>query len=74
MESLEIDNAGNIWMGGNGLECLNPKTDKLIRYDKNDGLQGNSFKVGSSYKGADGRLYFGGINGLNYFYPDANKD
>jgi signal transduction histidine kinase/DNA-binding response OmpR family regulator/ligand-binding sensor domain-containing protein len=70
VESLEIDNAGNIWMGGNGLECLNPTTSKLIRYDKNDGLQGNSFKVGSSYKGTDGRLYFGGINGLNYFYPD----
>jgi len=70
VESLEIDNAGNIWMGGNGLECLNPSTGKLIRYDKNDGLQGNSFKVGSSYKGPDGRLYFGGINGLNYFYPD----
>jgi len=73
VESMEIDNAGNIWMGGNGLECLNPNTDKLIRYDKNDGLQGNSFKVGSSYKGPDGRMYFGGINGLNYFYPDQIK-
>ncbi len=70
VESLEIDNEGKIWMGGNGLECLNPSTGKLVRYDKNDGLQGNSFKVGSSYKGADGKLYFGGINGLNYFYPD----
>ena len=76
VESLEIDNDGNIWMGGNGLERLDPVTEKLIRYDKNDGLQGNSFKVGSSYKGADGRLYFGGINGLNYFFPEqiqANK-
>jgi signal transduction histidine kinase/DNA-binding response OmpR family regulator/ligand-binding sensor domain-containing protein len=73
VESLEIDNANNIWMGGNGLECLNPTTEKLIRYDKNDGLQGNSFKVGSSYKGANGRLYFGGINGLNYFYPGQIK-
>ncbi|HWB27773.1 MAG TPA: response regulator [Chitinophagaceae bacterium] len=71
VESLEIDDEGNIWMGGNGLECLNPSTGKLIRYDKNDGLQGNSFKVGSSCKGPDGRLYFGGINGLNYFYPAA---
>lgn len=73
VESLEIDNNGNIWMGGNGLEYFNPTTNKLIKYDKNDGLQGNSFKVGSSYKGADGRLYFGGINGLNYFYPDQIK-
>jgi len=73
VESLEIDNDGNIWMGGNGLECLNPITGKLTRYNKNDGLQGNSFKVGSSCKGADGRLYFGGINGLNYFYPNQIK-
>ncbi len=73
VESLEIDSNGNIWIGGNGLECLHPKTGALVKYDKNDGLQGNSFKVGSSYKGADGRLYFGGINGLNYFYPDQIK-
>lgn len=73
VESMEIDNAGNIWMGGNGLECFDPRTEKLIKYDKNDGLQGNSFKVGSSYKGAGGRLYFGGINGLNYFYPNQIK-
>jgi signal transduction histidine kinase/ligand-binding sensor domain-containing protein/DNA-binding response OmpR family regulator len=70
VESLEIDNAGNLWMGGNGLECLNPQTGKLVRYDKNDGLQGNSFKVGASFKDEEGRLYFGGINGLNYFYPE----
>lgn len=73
VESMEIDKTGNIWMGGNGLECLNPETGKLIRYDKNDGLQGNSFKVGASYKGSGGRLYFGGINGLNYFYPEQIK-
>jgi len=73
VESLEIDNSGNVWMGGNGLLCFNSVTGKLIRYDKNDGLQGNSFKVNSSYKGIDGILYFGGINGLNYFYPDEIK-
>jgi signal transduction histidine kinase/DNA-binding response OmpR family regulator/ligand-binding sensor domain-containing protein len=69
VESLELDDAGNIWMGGNGLQCLNPTTHKLTRYDKNDGLQGNSFKVNASYSGVDGKLFFGGINGLNYFNP-----
>lgn len=73
VETLEIDNDGKIWMGGNGLECFDPRTDKLIRYDKNDGLQGNSFKIRASNRGADGRLYFGGINGLNYFYPAQIK-
>lgn len=70
VETLELDNAGRVWMGGNGLESLNPLTGKLTRYDKTDGLQGNSFKVGASYKSAGGRLYFGGIHGLNYFFPE----
>ncbi|WP_316837272.1 two-component regulator propeller domain-containing protein [Pedobacter nutrimenti] len=73
VESMEIDNSGNIWMGGNGLECFNPRTKKLIRYEKNDGLQGNSFKVGASFKDKNGSLYFAGINGLNYFDPDLIK-
>jgi len=73
VESLEIDNEGKVWMGGNGLECLDPVTGKLTKYDKHDGLQGNAFKVGSSYKGEDGTLFFGGINGLNYFIPARIK-
>jgi signal transduction histidine kinase/ligand-binding sensor domain-containing protein/DNA-binding response OmpR family regulator len=73
VETIELDDKGRIWMGGNGLECLDVSNNKLIRFDKNDGLQGNSFKVGASYKGKDGRLYFGGINGLNYFFPDSIK-
>ncbi|MDN5288500.1 MAG: histidine kinase [Mucilaginibacter sp.] len=73
VESIELDDKGRVWMGGNGLECLDVRNKKLVRFDKNDGLQGNSFKVGASYKGKDGRLYFGGINGLNYFFADSIK-
>lgn len=70
VEGIEIDGQGQIWLGGNGLLRLNPSTGKVTRYDKNDGLQGNSFKIRSSFTGASGALYFGGINGLNYFYPN----
>jgi signal transduction histidine kinase/ligand-binding sensor domain-containing protein/DNA-binding response OmpR family regulator len=73
VEAMELDDRGNVWMGGNGLERLDPKTDQVTRYDKNDGLQSNSLKVGASYKGSSGRLYFGGVNGANYFYPDSIK-
>lgn len=71
VESIEIDGSGKVWMGGNGLLCLDPASGAVVRYDKNDGLQGNSFKVNASYKASDGRLFFGGINGLNYFNPAA---
>jgi YD repeat-containing protein len=73
VEAIEFDNSGNLWMGGNGLERFNLSSKQLTRFDKNDGLQGNSFKISASYSSKDGRLYFGGINGLNYFYPDSIK-
>ena len=45
VESLEQDNYGNIWIGGRGLSMLNPKTNQIIKYDANDGLQSNIFKI-----------------------------
>ncbi|WP_245552127.1 response regulator [Chitinophaga pinensis] len=69
VEGLEVDDKGFIWLAGNGLQRLDPRTGAVIRYDKKDGLQGNSFKVNSSCRGANGMLFFGGINGLNYFQP-----
>jgi signal transduction histidine kinase/ligand-binding sensor domain-containing protein/DNA-binding response OmpR family regulator len=35
-----------------------------------NGLQGLQFEPGSAYKGPDGMIYFGGVNGYNTFYPD----
>lgn len=69
VEAMETDQQGNVWMGGNGLEFLNLSKRTLVKFNKNDGLQGNSFKVGSSFKGDDGKLYFGGIDGLTFFDP-----
>lgn len=69
VEGIEIDNQGHVWLAGNGLLRLNPQTGKITRYDKEDGLQGNSFKIRSSFASRNGTLYFGGINGLNYFQP-----
>lgn len=71
VECLEIDRHGKIWISGRGLEKFDPITNKTTQYDYYDGLQSNSFKIGASLKGRGDRLYFGGINGLNYFYPDS---
>ncbi|WP_176884916.1 hybrid sensor histidine kinase/response regulator transcription factor [Dyadobacter soli] len=70
VEGIEIDNQGSIWLAGDGLLRLYPNTGKITRYDKEDGLQGNSFKIRSSFASTDGTLYFGGISGLNYFDPE----
>ncbi|MCE7043225.1 hybrid sensor histidine kinase/response regulator transcription factor [Dyadobacter sp. CY312] len=70
IESILTDDAGNLWIGGAGLFKFSPVTKKYLHYDVSDGLQSNSFKVGSAYRAADGTMYFGGTNGLNYFHPD----
>lgn len=73
MESLLVDNNGNLWLGSKGLSMFDTKENIFINYDHNDGLQGDSFKIGASCKGRDSRLYFGGTNGISYFYPDSIK-
>jgi signal transduction histidine kinase/ligand-binding sensor domain-containing protein/DNA-binding response OmpR family regulator len=69
VESMVADDAGNIWVGGTGLYRFTPSTRQHLRYDVADGLQSNAFKIGAAARGANGMLYFGGINGINYFQP-----
>lgn len=65
------DDKGNIWLSTNkGLSKFNPRTGQFQNYDVEDGLQSNEFNLGSCLKDRDGRFYFGGINGFNYFFPD----
>jgi ligand-binding sensor domain-containing protein/signal transduction histidine kinase/DNA-binding response OmpR family regulator len=71
VESLLIDEAGHLWVGGTGLYRFTPRTRQYERYDVADGLQSNAFKIGAAARGADGTLYFGGINGVSYFQPSA---
>ncbi|HEX8424802.1 hybrid sensor histidine kinase/response regulator transcription factor [Hymenobacter sp.] len=71
VESILADDAGNLWMGGTGLYRFTPRTRQYLRYDVADGLQSNSFKIGAACRAQDGTLYFGGINGINYFQPQA---
>lgn len=69
------DSSGNLWMSSNnGLIQFKPNTLEIRNYSKLDGLQSNQFYWGSSYKSYTGELYFGGINGLNYFNPEELKD
>jgi signal transduction histidine kinase/ligand-binding sensor domain-containing protein/DNA-binding response OmpR family regulator len=69
VESLLADDAGHLWVGGTGLYRYSPATRQCLRYDVADGLQSNAFKIGAAARGADGTLYFGGINGVSYFQP-----
>ncbi len=69
------DNQGNLWLStDNGLSKFNPKTEVFRNYYASDGLQGNQFYWGASFKGINGELFFGGTNGFNAFYPSKLKD
>lgn len=64
------DDDGNLWMSTNkGLSCFNPQKQTFRNFDYKDGLQSNEFNRGAYCRTKDGCLFFGGVNGFNYFYP-----
>jgi len=48
-----------------------PATQKCTTFNLFDGLQNYEFNLGAAYKSPSGEMFFGGISGLNYFYPDS---
>lgn len=66
------DNSGNLWLStSNGLSKFVVSRDTFLNYDDKDGLQSNEFWHNSYFKDQNGRMYFGGQNGFNAFYPDS---
>jgi hypothetical protein len=64
-----FDDEGNAWYSSNrGLGCIQKK-GAIKFFTEADGLQGDEFDTQSFWKGADGKLYFGGIKGISSFYP-----
>lgn len=65
------DKNGNLWLSTNkGLAQFSPAFETMTVYKSTDGLQSHEFNAGAYHKGRDGALFFGGINGLNSFYPE----
>lgn len=65
------DRQGRLWISSNaGLTRLDLDSGAVLNYDRHDGLQANEFNSGAALVDAQGRLYFGGINGFNVFDPD----
>ncbi len=62
-----------IWVStDNGLSRLSKANLQFTNYNKQDGLTDNEFNRISFYQAPDGRMYFGGLNGVNSFYPSAS--
>ncbi len=69
------DEHGNLWLSTNqGLSVFDPQTETFKNYTVQDGLQSNEFNKGAYYQSESGEMFFGGINGLNTFYPDQLRE
>ncbi|MBK8983615.1 MAG: hypothetical protein IPM38_15200 [Ignavibacteria bacterium] len=71
VEILQDDNE-NLWLSNfKGISRFSPDNETFTNYGTGDGVQGLEFSIGASYKAEDGKMYFGGVNGFNSFYPDS---
>ncbi len=62
---------GDIWLSTNrGLIKYFPANGSVKVYSKKDGLQADEFNTHAYFQTEDGGIFFGGINGLNFFYPE----
>jgi len=69
--TIKQDLQGNLWIStDNGLSKFNPALGTFQNYFVEDGLLSDQFYWAASYADESGMLYFGGINGLNYFLPE----
>lgn len=65
------DHKGNLWLSSNkGITKFSIRKDTFIHFEESDGLQSSEFNAGAYYKAPDGEMFFGGLKGLNYFYPE----
>lgn len=69
------DEKGRLWLSTNkGLSRFDPAAVTFRNFDVKDGLQSNEFNTGAFHPGKSGEMFFGGIKGLNYFFPDDIRD
>jgi signal transduction histidine kinase/ligand-binding sensor domain-containing protein/DNA-binding response OmpR family regulator len=62
---------GQVWISTmNGLSNFDAETKTFKNYYVHDGLQDNEFRVKATFRDFDGKLFFGGINGISSFYPN----
>lgn len=61
-----------VWLStNNGLVQVNTKTLSMRNFQAKDGLQGNEFNAGAYYKTSQGKIIFGGTQGVTVFTPNA---
>lgn len=69
---LSEDSRHDIWISTYmGISRYDINDNRFINYYSGDGLQGNEFTHGAFYKNRNGKIYFGGVNGITSFLPES---
>ena len=69
------DARGHLWFStGSGLAMLDPADVTEEPFQVEDELRGKEFNIKAVFRGLDGEMFFGGIDGLISFYPDSLTD
>lgn len=64
------DDEGKVWVSTNkGISSFDPTTSRFKNYFPYNGLQRSTFCLGAGLKTSRGELFFGGLDGFNYFNP-----
>lgn len=64
------DDKHNLWLSTNkGISRFDPVKGTFKNFGHRDGLQGYEFNSLAYFKNKSGEMFFGGINGLNMFFP-----
>ncbi|MBN1951960.1 MAG: response regulator [Bacteroidales bacterium] len=67
------DNAGDLWITTEyGLSQFNTVNGLFRNFYKTDGFQNNQYYWNAACRSKDGKIYLGGMNGVNAFYPDSS--
>lgn len=66
------DENQQVWVSTySGISRYNQQTKAFVNYSVGDGLQGNEFTHGAFFKNKDGKIFFGGVNGVTAFIPSV---
>jgi ligand-binding sensor domain-containing protein/putative methionine-R-sulfoxide reductase with GAF domain len=69
--NLFKDSLGHIWISGDdGMYRYIPEKKITEKFDQSDNVQGFYAGVSNCFRSNDGTVYFGSLNGINYFEPE----
>lgn len=77
---IVADSKGYLWLSSNkGITRFDPSANNVDgsafrNFGVNDGVQRGEFDQGAYYKSKRGEIFFGGMYGLNTFFPDKIMD